>query len=562
MDYSNYSKEVLEALPFYELRVIGRNAGIKSPTTLKKEELISEILNSHYITQETEHEIQVSQKKKKQGRPPKNGKVIVFSDSVTENNEQEIVNDEGNQTEMEDENSGILNGIMSEALNAFNVVKEEHSTKTHKKNAVRQDKKTQLKDTTIKYNISEKSEKTNTVSNNLSDEYQIDNNPTIDGELEFKEGVLEIMQDGYGFLRANNYESGEKDAYISVQKIKKCGLKKGDWIKAEAKKTCENRPAGVVNVISVNGFAPENVVKRKHFDYLTPIYPDSRFRLEIDGEKNDFAIRSIDLVAPIGKGQRAMIVSPPKAGKTTLLKKVANSISANYPEAHLIVLLIDERPEEVTDMQRSIKGEVVYSTFDEMPEHHTKAAELVLERAKRLVEMGKDVVILMDSLTRLARAYNLTIAPTGRTLSGGIDPGALHSPKRFFGAARNIENGGSLTIIATALIDTGSRMDDVIYEEFKGTGNMEIHLDRRLTEKRIFPAIDLNRSGTRREELLLTQKELETVWGMRRMLNAGDGGDASEIMISELVKTKTNKEFMEQIDMKIKMMQQQGFWKN
>ena len=562
MDYSNYSKEVLEALPFYELRVIGRNAGIKSPTTLKKEELISEILNSHYITQETEHEIQVSQKKKKQGRPPKNGKVIVFSDSVTENNEQEIINDEGNQTEMEDENSGILNGIMSEALNAFNVVKEEHSTKTHKKNAVRQDKKTQLKDTTIKYNISEKSEKTNTVSNNLSDEYQIDNNPTIDGELEFKEGVLEIMQDGYGFLRANNYESGEKDAYISVQKIKKCGLKKGDWIKAEAKKTCENRPAGVVNVISVNGFAPENVFKRKHFDYLTPIYPDSRFRLEIDGEKNDFAIRSIDLVAPIGKGQRAMIVSPPKAGKTTLLKKVANSISANYPEAHLIVLLIDERPEEVTDMQRSIKGEVVYSTFDEMPEHHTKAAELVLERAKRLVEMGKDVVILMDSLTRLARAYNLTIAPTGRTLSGGIDPGALHSPKRFFGAARNIENGGSLTIIATALIDTGSRMDDVIYEEFKGTGNMEIHLDRRLTEKRIFPAIDLNRSGTRREELLLTQKELETVWGMRRMLNAGDGGDASEIMISELVKTKTNKEFMEQIDMKIKMMQQQGFWKN
>ena len=347
-----------------------------------------------------------------------------------------------------------------------------------------------------------------------------------------------------------------------MQKIKKCGLKKGDWIKAEAKKTCENRPAGVINVIKVNGFAPESAFKRKHFDYLTPIYPDSRFRLEIDGEKNDFAIRSIDLVAPIGKGQRAMIVSPPKAGKTTLLKKVANSISTNYPEAHLIVLLIDERPEEVTDMQRSIKGEVVYSTFDEMPEHHTKAAELVLERAKRLVEMGKDVVILMDSLTRLARAYNLTIAPTGRTLSGGIDPGALHSPKRFFGAARNIENGGSLTIIATALIDTGSRMDDVIYEEFKGTGNMEIHLDRRLTEKRIFPAIDLNRSGTRREELLLSQKELETVWGMRRMLNAGDGGDASEIMISELVKTKTNKEFMEQIDMKIKMMQQQGFWKN
>lgn len=374
-----------------------------------------------------------------------------------------------------------------------------------------------------------------------------------------REGVLEICPDGYGFLRAENYEQGEGDAYIASAKIRKCGLRKGDYVVAMAKKLAENRPVSVTDIISVNGMPPESAFTRKHFDSLTPIYPDERFKLEKDNSRNDFAIRAIDLVAPIGKGQRAMIVSPPKAGKTTLLKKVANSISDNYPDVHLIVLLIDERPEEVTDMQRSINGEVVYSTFDEMPEHHTKAAEMVLERAKRLVELGKDVVILMDSLTRLARAYNLVITPTGKTLSGGIDPGALHSPKRFFGAARNIENGGSLTIIATALVDTGSRMDDVIYEEFKGTGNMEIHLDRRLSEKRIFPAIDLSRSSTRREELLLTQKELEGVWAMRRLLSAGDGQEATEQLIDMMVKTKTNAEFIEQVTLQLIKLQKVGY---
>ena len=300
-------------------------------------------------------------------------------------------------------------------------------------------------------------------------------------------------------------------------------------------------------------------MRRKNFDSLTPIYPNERFRLEIPNAMNDFAIRCIDMIAPIGKGQRAMIVSPPKAGKTTFLKKVARSISTNYPEVHLIVLLIDERPEEVTDMKRCINGEVVFSTFDEMPEHHTKAAEMVLERAKRLVELGEDVVILMDSLTRLARAYNLTIAPTGRTLSGGIDPGALHSPKRFFGAARNIEFGGSLTIIATALVDTGSRMDDVIYEEFKGTGNMEIHLDRRLSEKRIFPAIDLYKSSTRMEELLLDQNELQGVWAMRKLLGQGDSSDATENLLNMIVKTKTNKEFLEQVNLQVMALQKRGF---
>lgn len=559
MDYSNYSKEVLNALPWYELRIIGRNAGIKSPTTMKKEELIENILEACKSVNNEKHEIKVVQKSKKQGRPPKAGKVIIFNDSASDAEANSENQNETDEEEQEETAPNILNGITSGVDDVFGETEEKPKVKVYKKKPIQKTEKKQTTDSKQTSENKQNVEKNN--SQNIEEESQ-ENIANSEEELELKEGVLEIMPDGYGFLRANNYESGEKDAYISVQKIKRCGLRKGDWIKAEAKKTCENRPAGVVNVLTVNGRDPEIAFKRKNFDYLTPIYPDTRFKLEIEGEKNDFAIRSIDLVAPIGKGQRAMIVSPPKAGKTTLLKKVANSISVNYPDAHLMVLLIDERPEEVTDMQRSIKGEVVYSTFDEMPEHHTKAAELVLERAKRLVELGEDVVIVMDSLTRLARAYNLTIAPTGRTLSGGIDPGALHSPKRFFGAARNIENGGSLTIIATALIDTGSRMDDVIYEEFKGTGNMEIHLDRRLTEKRIFPAIDLNRSSTRKEELLLSQKELETVWNMRRMLNTGDGGDASEMMISEMVKTKNNKEFIEQIDMKIKLMQKQGFWKN
>ena len=378
-------------------------------------------------------------------------------------------------------------------------------------------------------------------------------------ELETRSGVLEIMPDGYGFLRAKNCEAGSGDSYISAMKIRKSGLKKGDFIQAKVKQACENRPAGVIIIDKVNGRDPSTAFKRPNFDSLTPIYPEELFRLEIPNAQNDYAIRSIDLVAPIGKGQRSMIVSPPKAGKTTLLKKIANSISVNYPEARLLVLLIDERPEEVTDMQRSIDGEVVYSTFDEMPEHHTKAAELILERAKRLVELGEDVVILMDSLTRLARAYNLSISPTGRTLSGGIDPGALHNPKRFFGAARNIEFGGSLTIIATALVDTGSRMDDVIYEEFKGTGNMEIHLDRKLSEKRIFPAIDLNRSGTRREELLLSSEELQGVWSIRKMLSNGDNQESTENLINMLIKTKNNKEFIQQLNLQLMKFQKSGY---
>lgn len=381
----------------------------------------------------------------------------------------------------------------------------------------------------------------------------------VDETCEEREGILEIHPDGYGFIRVRNCEHSEKDVYVSAIKIRKAGLRQGDMIKGIVKVAYDNKPAALLIINTINGVPAEELRKRPRFDDLVPIYPDERLKLENARSKNDFAIREIDLIAPIGKGQRGMIVSPPKAGKTTLLKKIANSISENYPDVTLMVLLIDERPEEVTDMQRSIKGEVVYSTFDEMPEHHTKAAELLLSRAKRLVENGKDVVILMDSLTRLARAYNLTIPPTGRTLSGGIDPGALHSPKSFFGSARNIENGGSLTIIATALVDTGSRMDDVIYEEFKGTGNMEIHLDRKLSEKRIFPAIDLNRSGTRREDLLLSQDELEGVWTMRKILSSGDTESAAENLLQMLVKTSSNAEFIEQLKLQMRLIDKEGY---
>ncbi|HLR21602.1 MAG TPA: transcription termination factor Rho [Tissierellaceae bacterium] len=368
--------------------------------------------------------------------------------------------------------------------------------------------------------------------------------------INMAEGILELHIDGYGFLRRDNYQSGDNDIYISPSQIRRFRLKTGDKILGVTRppKSGEKFKA-LLYIKAVNGMDPETANKRPNFDTLTPIYP--RERLELETTQNDYATRMIDLVAPIGKGQRGIIVSPPKAGKTTLLKMVANSIATNHPEAEIIVLLIDERPEEVTDMKRSVKGDVIYSTFDELPRNHTKVAEIVLERAKRLVEHGKDVVILLDSITRLARAYNLTIPASGRTLSGGLDPGALHRPKRFFGAARNLEEAGSLTILATALIETGSRMDDMIFEEFKGTGNMEIHLDRRLSEKRIFPAIDINKSGTRKEELLLSQKELETLWSMRKAMGNAPTQEITETFIEQVIKTRSNDEFINDMRNKI-----------
>ncbi|MDU4933730.1 MAG: transcription termination factor Rho [Peptostreptococcaceae bacterium] len=359
-------------------------------------------------------------------------------------------------------------------------------------------------------------------------------------------GVLEILPDGFGFLRGSNYLSTEGDVYVSPSQIRRFNMKTGDKVKGITRhpKTGEKFRA-LLYVQKINDERPETAIQRKAFETLTPIYPEEKLTLE--KSQGEIATRLIDLISPIGKGQRGLIVAPPKAGKTMLLKNVANSIAKNHPNVELIVLLIDERPEEVTDMKESINGDVIYSTFDQVSSHHVKVAEMVLNRAQRLVEHGKDVVILLDSITRLARAYNLTISPTGRTLSGGLDPGALHGPKKFFGAARNIRQGGSLTILATALVETGSRMDDVIFEEFKGTGNMELHLDRKLAEKRIFPAVDIYKSGTRREDLLLSEEEKTALWRLRREMSNNSVMEVTDKVIELLKRTKNNEEFIKSI---------------
>lgn len=363
-------------------------------------------------------------------------------------------------------------------------------------------------------------------------------------DKDYVKGILELHQDGYGFLRRINYLPSEEDIYVSPSQIRKFRLRNGDEILGikSPPKDGENFNA-LLFIKSVNGMHPSKILNRPFFDNLTPIYPKKKINLET--EEEDIAMRVIDLLSPVGLGQRGLIVSQPKSGKTTLLKKISKSLNTNYPDLHLIVLLVDERPEEVTDMKRSVKGEVVYSTFDENPKNHTRVAEMVIDRAKRLVENKEDVVILLDSLTRLSRAYNLITPTSGKTLSGGLDPLSLHKPKRFFGAARNIEEGGSLTILATALVDTGSRMDDVIFEEFKGTGNMELHLNRNLSEKRIFPAIDILKSGTRKEEFLLTKEELAFNYDFRNNLNEDNIEDVTEKFLDKLSKTKNNKEFLE-----------------
>lgn len=379
------------------------------------------------------------------------------------------------------------------------------------------------------------------------------NSPQNEGEQldsgVVREGILEVMPDGYGFIRCDNYLPGERDIYVSPALIRKYHLSTGDILNGNIRVKSQNEKFGALLYIrTVNGRSLDEVMRRPRFERLTPVFPDERIRLETPGTQ--ISMRMMDLISPIGKGQRGMIVSQPKTGKTTLLKQVAKAVKTNHPKMHLIVLLIDERPEEVTDIKESIMGhnvEVIYSTFDELPENHKRISEMVIERAKRLVEHGEDVMILLDSITRLARAYNLTVQPSGRTLSGGLDPAALHMPKRFFGAARNMREGGSLTILATALVDTGSKMDDVVFEEFKGTGNMEIVLDRKLSEKRVFPAIDLPKSSTRRDDLLLTQEEMEANYLMRRALNGAKSEEAVERIIDLFRRTKDNKEFIEMI---------------
>ncbi|OCB00753.1 transcription termination factor Rho [Clostridium beijerinckii] len=412
----------------------------------------------------------------------------------------------------------------------------------------------------------EETRSNNTESNKESNDSEVKSRTNEIGNVEKKEnlkeminesnvanGILEILENNsFGFLRCKNYLTSSEDVYVSPSQIRRFNLRTGDEVEGKVREAKETEKfKALLFVQKVNGEHPEKAIGRKSFETLTPIYPKERLKLETS-DSNDLSSRLMDIICPIGKGQRGIIVAPPKAGKTTLLKKIAQNISKNYPDVKLIVLLIDERPEEVTDMKRSINGDVVYSTFDEEPQNHAKVAQMVLERAKRMVEQGKDVVILMDSITRLSRAYNLTITPTGRTLSGGLDPGALIMPKKFFGAARKIEEGGSLTILATALIETGSRMDDMIFEEFKGTGNMEVHLDRRLQERRIFPAIDIYKSGTRKEDLILSKEELEVAFSIRKkMYRDGNSDDITENLINMLSKTGNNKEFVDVFQKKV-----------
>lgn len=389
-------------------------------------------------------------------------------------------------------------------------------------------------------------------SENKTDENKTDDEEKFPAELDSGiavNGILEVMPDGYGFIRSDNYLPGERDVYVAPSQIRRFGLKTGDILEGNTRvKTQGEKFAALLYVKSINGYTPEEAAKRRNFEDMTPIFPNERLHLEQPGAS--VAMRIMDLISPVGKGQRGMIVSPPKAGKTTLLKEVAKSVKRNNPEVHLIILLIDERPEEVTDIKEAIEGpnvEVIYSTFDELPEHHKRVSEMVIERGKRLVEHQKDVIILIDSITRLTRAYNQTVPPSGRTLSGGLDPAALHMPKRFFGAARNMREGGSLTILATALVDTGSKMDDVVYEEFKGTGNMELVLDRKLSEKRVFPAIDIPKSGTRREDLLLSPDELEAINVIRKALNGLKPEEAVDRILDLFAKTRNNNEFVNMV---------------
>ncbi|WP_097015692.1 transcription termination factor Rho [Anaerocolumna aminovalerica] len=485
----------LNAMSLAELRALAKNKGIKGITALRKQELI---------------------------------------DALKENDDNGMTMDGVIRTQDNTVEGAIrTQNTVEEAIRTQDNTVEEHNKQDMQGQDIGQQdsdfRKNKVQNDARKLNASSEAE-------------QLDSGET-------KEGILEIMPDGFGFIRCDNYLPGENDVYVSPAQIRRFGLKTGDIVAGNTRIKSQNEKfSALLFVKSVNGFHPSEAQRRKRFEDLTPVFPNDRIHLETPGAS--VAMRMVDLISPIGKGQRGMIVSQPKTGKTTLLKQIAKAITKNHPEMNLIILLIDERPEEVTDIKESIEGknvEVIYSTFDELPDNHKRVSEMVIERAKRLVEHKKDVIILLDSITRLARAYNLTVQASGRTLSGGLDPAALHMPKRIFGAARNMREGGSLTVLATALVDTGSRMDDVIFEEFKGTGNMELVLDRSLSEKRIFPAIDLPKSSTRREDLLLNQSELEATYLMRKALNGLKSDEAAERIIEMFLRTKSNAEFIEMI---------------
>ena len=529
------TKQEYESMTLTSLKDIAKNLGVKNISKYKKTELIEEILkNSNNFIE-------------------KDGVILrenIAPKIVEEPERKELIPNTTVRTERKELIPNTTVKVERKELIPNTTVRTERK-ELIPNTTVKTERKELIPNTTVKRESNEVSRSINNIEGNTT---------TTDAEnIEKKEqlkemindsvmasGILEILENNsFGFLRCKNYLTSSDDIYVSPSQIRRFNLRTGDEVEGKVREAKETEKfKALLFVQKVNGEHPEKAIGRKYFETLTPIYPKERIKLETSNSK-DLSSRLMDIICPIGKGQRGIIVAPPKAGKTSLLKKVAQNIAGNYPDIKLIVLLIDERPEEVTDMKRSINGDVVYSTFDEEPQNHAKVAQMVLERAKRMVEQGKDVVILMDSITRLSRAYNLTINPTGRTLSGGLDPGALIMPKKFFGAARNIEEGGSLTILATALVETGSRMDDMIFEEFKGTGNMEVHLDRRLQERRIFPAIDIYKSGTRKEELILSKEELEVAFSLRKTMYSQKNADGvTENLINMLSKTKDNNEFV------------------
>ena len=532
-----------------QLRQTAKELNIKSVTKYKKAELIEQIKEhaNKLKSNDTDQLKQDNKREHSNGEPEKTysmkkeEKNTQIDDEKrndnTENVKQIAYKSENRNNKYDNRNYNNKNNTQQ------NINTQRNYNKFQKNDAKQQNNENKLSNNDIK------TQKNNNIKGNYTpkvvEESKIINEFNTSKEDEVI-GVLEILPDGFGFLRGSNYLSTENDVYVSPSQIRRFNMKTGDKVRGITRhpKTGEKFRA-LLFVQKINDEDPETAIQRKAFETLTPIYPQERLTLE--KQPNEISTRLIDLISPIGKGQRGLIVAPPKAGKTILLKSIANSIVKNYPDVELIVLLIDERPEEVTDMKESIDADVIYSTFDQVSSHHVKVAEMVLNRAQRLVEHGKDVVILLDSITRLARAYNLTISPTGRTLSGGLDPGALHGPKKFFGAARNIRQGGSLTILATALVETGSRMDDVIFEEFKGTGNMELNLDRKLAEKRIFPAVDIYKSGTRREDLLLTDKEKTALWKLRKEMSNSSILEVTDNVLEALKRTKTNEEFINNI---------------
>ncbi len=538
--------EDLEGLSLVDLRLIAKKMGVKGVTSYRKQELLDLLKEK----QKEENTVKVSGEKtvtQKAGTKSKKKEKAEKKETTTEQAEKKEVPAEKKEASTERTEKKRTEKNSSTEHNS----KEEDNNKRNaynKKAMTRYNDKQQRKDNSNNNNNNNKKEgkRTEEVVTERQQKYTPTEMEQLDSG-EVRNGILEVLSEGYGFIRCDNYLPGEEDVYVSPALIRKYHLRTGDILEGNIRVRNQNEKFGALLYIkTVNGYSLEQVLRRPKFEQLTPVFPDERIRLETPG--SGISMRMMDLISPIGKGQRGMIVSQPKTGKTTLLKQVAKAVKTNHPKMHIIVLLIDERPEEVTDIKESIMGhnvEVIYSTFDELPENHKRVSEMVIERAKRLVEHGEEVMILLDSITRLARAYNLTVVPSGRTLSGGLDPAALHMPKRFFGAARNMRERGNLTILATALVDTGSKMDDVVFEEFKGTGNMELVLDRSLSEKRVFPAIDLQKSSTRREDLLLTQEEIEATFLMRKAFSGSRSDEAVERIIDMFRKTKNNHEFIQ-----------------